>query len=230
MGESIKQRHAGRPEGRRANQRQADINGPQRLGRLGDSRGETALLDRTGSLGFRNLDPAHAQHGQDGNGQNDDPQTTDPLQLLPVPENRDWHVVQAGEHSGTRGCDAGGRFKNRIGQTRIQTQNEGNGTSQADRPPAGDNDQKPITDAQIMMRPPHWPVKPQARQTDDNEAGHKGRTGAIVIDDGKDQRWQKSQADKQQQNANDALDWRVGSQTHQTKTTSTENSFSTSRI
>ena len=80
----IERAHAGKQIGQRTEHRDAQVDIPERLRRLGDPRRQPGILDRSGRLRAVQLHAAHTQHGQHRHGEHDDAQPPEPLQLLAV--------------------------------------------------------------------------------------------------------------------------------------------------
>ncbi len=88
VADRIEHAHAGQPVGQAAGNGQAQIDVPQRLGRLGDARRQLAVLHRAGRLGPVQLHATDAEHRQYRDRQHDDAHAAEPLQLLTVVEDR----------------------------------------------------------------------------------------------------------------------------------------------
>ncbi|MNH10031.1 hypothetical protein D3C79_694960 [compost metagenome] len=109
--DGIEQGHAGHPVGQGAERRQQQIDEPERLGRLGDARGDLVVLDRPRDLGTVELHAPDTEQRQDGDRQHYDPHAPQPLQQLAIEEEGLGQVVQPGQHGRARGRQAGEGFE-----------------------------------------------------------------------------------------------------------------------
>ena len=116
VADRIERAHAGEPVSQRAEYRDSKINVPQRLGRLGNPRGQARVLDRPGGFGPVELHAADAEHGQYGHRENDDAQAAEPLQLLAVVENRFGQLVEPRQYRCPGGGQPGHGFEDRVGE------------------------------------------------------------------------------------------------------------------
>ena len=74
----------------------------------------TVFVD-AGDFGFEQLRAAHAQHGQDGDGQDDDAHAAQPVHHVPPEIERRGERVEAGHDGGAGGGQAADGFKESIG-------------------------------------------------------------------------------------------------------------------
>src|SRR5690606_26618456 len=117
--DGIEQAHARRPVGQSARQGQAGVDEPEHLRRFGDAWSQLVVLQRARHLRPVQLHAADAQQRQYRHRQYDDPHAAEPLQLLPVEQQRPGQGIEPGDDSGAGGGQAGEGFEHRIGHAQI---------------------------------------------------------------------------------------------------------------
>ena len=125
--DGIEKAHARSPVGQRAGNGQPQINVPERLGRFGNTRRQFGILHRPRRFRAIELHTTDTQHWQYRNSQHDDSHATQPLQLLPIKENRWRQSIQTDNHCRARCRQTGNRLEYRIGyrDMRILREDEG---------------------------------------------------------------------------------------------------------
>ena len=103
----IKQAHAGCPIRQRTGQRQERVHIPQRFGGFGNAWGQFGVFHRAWHFRPVQLHTTDAQHRQNRDSQNDNPHATQPLQLLPIPEDGFRQMLKPRHHRGSGGGPAG---------------------------------------------------------------------------------------------------------------------------
>ena len=159
MADGVEGVHASEPVGDAAGGGEAQVDEPQRLGRLGDARRELGVLDRPRRLGAIELHSADAEHRQHRHRQHDDAHAAEPLQPLSIEEHRARQVVEASDHCGAGGGEAGERLERGIGERRrdlrCQVQGKGAGQSQSEVEQHGD--EKALAAAQLSAAASAYP-------------------------------------------------------------------------
>jgi hypothetical protein len=86
-----------------------------------------------GRLGAVELHAADAEHRQYGHGDHDDADAAQPLQQLAVEQDRFGQIVEARQHRGAGGGEAGDGLEDRVGGIDVQGlgQGKGQGAEQA---------------------------------------------------------------------------------------------------
>ena len=107
MTDSIEKGHAAEPVGQCAQYGDTEVDQPERLGGFGNTGCQFAVLQRSRRFRPVKLHTTNAQHGHDGDGQNDDTEATQPLKLLAVIQNATWQVIDIGQDGGTGGGQPG---------------------------------------------------------------------------------------------------------------------------
>ena len=98
MGDCVKKGHPGHPVGQRTTDRQSQIDVPQGLCRLGDTRCQLGILHRPRRLGTVQLHSADTQHGHHRYRQDNDAHAAQPLELLAVVKNGGRQRIETGKH------------------------------------------------------------------------------------------------------------------------------------
>ena len=116
MADRIKQAHAGQPVSQPAKDRESQVEVPERLCGLCNTRRQLVVFDRPRCFSPIQLHAADAEHWQNSDGENDDSHAAQPLQLLAIVKYRTGQGIEAGEYSCARRCEARHRFKHGIGE------------------------------------------------------------------------------------------------------------------
>ena len=151
MADGVEQAHAGDPVGEDAGQCEDDIDEKQRLGGFGDPRRELGVLHRAGGLGPVELHAADAQHGHDRHGDDHDADAAQPVQLLPVVEQRLGQKIEPGDDGAAGGGQPGDGFEGGTGGVEPQWlgQHQRDGTHQAQDQPEQHGDHKAVAGTHI---------------------------------------------------------------------------------
>jgi hypothetical protein len=86
VAQGVESAHARQHVASQTADRKTEIDVPQRFGGLGNAWRQLGVLDRTRRFGAVQLHTADTQHGQHGDGEDDDAHAAEPLQLLPIIE------------------------------------------------------------------------------------------------------------------------------------------------
>ncbi len=236
MTHGVKHVHPGGPVTQGAGYREDQVDVPQGLGRLGDSRGEFGVLH--GARGFRpvELHAADTQHGQYRHRQHDDAHAAQPLELLPVIPDRQGQVVDADDGSRAGGGQARHRLEHgvRVAEIRVPGQHQRQGAGQPHEHPAGRHHQETVTQPQL----PRGIVQPQPkrRSGDQQDCGARRESHGLPVGGPEaDQRgWKHGDAGGGEQHGQDQQDramtlvLHVGTGGHHRKVALTWNNRSTS--
>jgi len=193
----VEEAHAGEPIGRCAQHGQAEVDVPQRLGSLGDSRRELVVLHRPGGLGSIKLHAADAEHGQDGDSEHDDPHAAEPLELLAVEEDCGRRRVEPRDHGSTRGGEARDGFEDGVRHRELRHVGEQQGcaAAQTEGEPEHDHDDEAVAQAQLSFHTPHRQPQCEPGQQYQEKGGDEGRRGAVVVPPRNGERWQHGEAE-----------------------------------
>ncbi len=118
MGDGVERRHAGGPVHDRPGDRQAEIDDPGRGRDLGGARHR--LLRTVGRLHAEKLHPADPQHGQHGDGHDDDTDAAQPLQHGPPKQQPGRRLVETDDDRRSGGRETGHRLEEGIGIGQVE--------------------------------------------------------------------------------------------------------------
>src|SRR5690606_20164367 len=174
----------------------------------GDAWSQLVVLQRARHLRPVQLHAADAQQRQYRHRQYDDPHAAEPLQLLPVEQQRPGQGIEPGDDSGAGGGQAGEGFEHRIGHAQIGQlqQVQRYRSEQAQHRPEKYGDQIAVPGTQLVALVAYRQPDQQAHHQGDGKAGEEGvprRFAKIVTDRS---RRQHCQGEQHQQYADDALD------------------------
>ena len=156
---------------------------PQRLGGLGDSRCELRVLHGPRRLGAVELHPADAEHRQDGDRQHDDPHAAEPLQQVTVEEHRLGEIVEPGDDRRPGGGEARDGLEHRIGERQVRVYSLSSSGTLPVRPSASQN-------ATTMTKPSRSLRSPRERRTGNQSAAPAPATSSIeTMNGGADGSW-----------------------------------------
>ena len=197
--------HAGEPVGDAASGGEAEVDEPQRLGRLGDARRELGVLDRPRRLGAIELHSADAEHRQHRHCQHDDAHAAEPLQPLPIEEHRARQVVETGDHGGAGGGEAGERLERGIGERRrdLRRQVQGKGAGQPQPEVEQHGDEKALAAAQLAAAAPAYPEH-DADGQGNGKGNQERRAGLFPVHQRHRRRHEQGEAEQHEQPAADA--------------------------
>ena len=207
VAQGIEPAHAGQHVEDEADDREREIDVPERLGRLGDARRQLGVLDRAGRLRPVQLHAADAEHRQHGDGEDDDAHAAEPLQLLPVIENRPRQVVEAGQdrRAGRRQSRHG--LEDRIGDRERQAVGEiqWRGAERAEYGPERCDHEEAVPQPQFPALAAHRQPADDARHQRQREALEKRQPGIVRIQQAEEDRRQHRQAEDHQEQPENAL-------------------------
>ena len=202
MADGVEQAHARGPKGQGAGGGQGEVDQPEGAGRFGDARRQLFVLGDPRGLRPIELHAADAQHGQNGDGQDDDTHAAQKIELLTVVLNGRRQLVDTtGDDRGARGGEAGDGLKDRVRQAPMQSDHEGQGTDHAQEHPEEGYHQEAIAHREFLVRMPVRQPEEGPRRQSQEKRDIKNSLLAIAIVVGNANRGQKVEAVEHQEDA-----------------------------
>ena len=210
MAQRIEPTHAGEPIAERAGNREGEIDVPKGFRSLGNTRRQLGILDRTGCFSAVQLHAADAQHGQHGDGENDNAHAAEPLQLLAIIKNGYRQVVEPGKNRRPGGREPGHGFEDRICKRQRQTVRkvQWRRAKRAQHRPERGHYEEAIAQPQVFAGAVHRQPAQEAGGKRDTETFNEGQPGVIVVVQAEQDRRQHGDAEHHQQQSKDALYYR----------------------
>ncbi len=208
MTDGIEQGHARHPVRQGAEGGEQQIDEPERLGRLGDTRGDLVVLDRPRNFGAIELHAPDAEQRQYGYRQHYDPHAPQPLQQLAIEQKRLGQVVQPGEHGRPRGGQAGKRLEEGLGHRHAGhlSQQERQGPDAAQYHPEQHDDEEALLGPEVLLLMTVGKPERGAEQQSDEEGVDELGTTTITIAKCNHRRQQHGRTEQCDQQANDTND------------------------
>ena len=140
MAQGIEEVHVAKIEQEGLQKGEKQIQSPDAFHGVHDAGVQFVIVDAI-DFGHEELHAAHAQEGQDGDGEHDDGQTSNPLRHAAPKQDVFWHRLDVGEDGGTRGGEARQSLEEAIGEVgHALAEQVGHGTEKGDDQPRDAND------------------------------------------------------------------------------------------
>ena len=180
--DAVEPTHAGKIEREDATDGQSQIDRPNPLGHGGQA-GVHLGAQRSCGFGSKHLHAAATHHrGQDGNGEEHNSQTSNPLGLRAPIQRGMWkpfHIVQNG---GSRGGETGHGFEEGVGDIAdIATDEERQHAEQTENNPGDGDQQEGVTTAQIVVGIVPQIFQYKATASSKNRRDNKGNEIVFLI-------------------------------------------------
>ena len=207
MRDRVEYAHAREPVQQRADRRQQHIEPADVARRARDPRREPLVLERPRRLGLVELHAADAEHRQQRDRQHDHADAAEPLDLLPVEQDRRRHLVEADEHGRAGRRVARRRFEERVGEARVEREHERHGAEHAHRGPHQRDDQEAVAAADVRGLLVKRQPKRESREQRDRERDREPSGLAVAVEERDRDRRQQRRAEQQEQHAESAEDY-----------------------
>ena len=186
VADGVEHAHAGQPVGGGARDGEREVDVPQGLGGLGDARRQLGVLDRTGDLGAVEQHAADPEHGQHGDGEDDDAHAAQPLQQLAVEQHGVRQGVEAVQHRGAGGGETGEGLEDGVGEGNPQPRHgpERQRAEEAEPRPEQHHDEEAVAHPQLLAVAAERQPQGGAGGEGDDEGEDEGAGAAVAVQEG----------------------------------------------